>query len=264
MTDSHCHLDRCADPEAAVDPSLAALVTVGTDLPRSRLALASARRHGNVFAAVGVHPNDAGLAADAAVRSGIEELATDPLVVAIGETGFDRYWEDETPAAQRYAFDWQLELARSLDKPLVLHVRDKQGRDEAALAAADALAGGGYGKGVLHCFGGNERLLGAGLELGWMVSFAGNLTYKSAGELRAAALRVPLERLLVETDSPFLSPMPHRGKPNTPAYVRHTAEALATLLGMAPEAMEARLDANAERFFGLSSARSAKAAEAGR
>lgn len=258
MTDSHCHLDRCADPEAAVDPGLVAMVTVGTDVERSRLAIAAARAHPNVYAAVGVHPNDASRAADAATRAAITDLAGDPLVVAIGETGFDRYWDDESPEAQRFAFDWQLGLARALGKPLVLHVRDKQGREEAALAAAAAIAGGGYGNGVLHCFSGHPELLAAGLAAGWYVSFAGNLTYKSATDIRAAAARVPVERLLVETDSPYLSPMPLRGKPNSPANVRLTAAALADVLGADPEALERQLDANAERCFGFAAARAAR------
>lgn len=255
MTDTHCHLDRCPDPEAAVDAGLAAMVTVGTDVERSRLAVAAAHAHENVYAAVGVHPNDASLAADAAVRDAIARLALDPLVVAVGETGFDRYWDDESPEAQRLAFEWQLELARSVGKPLVLHVRDKQGLEEATLAAAAAIEAGGYGKGVLHCFSGHPRLLAAGLEAGWYVSFAGNLTYKSAADIRAAAGRVPLDRVLVETDSPYLSPMPLRGKPNAPANVRLTATALAEVLGHAPEELERQLDANAERCFGFAAAR---------
>lgn len=257
MTDSHCHLDRCADPEAAVDPGLAAMVTVGTDVERSRLAIAAAHAHPNVYAAVGVHPNDASRAADAATRAAIAELARDPLVVAIGETGFDRYWDDESPEAQQFAFDWQLDLARSLGKPLVLHVRDKQGQEEASLAAAAAIADGGYGNGVLHCFSGHPLLLAAGLAAGWYVSFAGNLTYKSAADIRAAAALVPAERLLVETDSPYLSPMPLRGKPNSPTNVRLTAAALADVLGANPDELERQLDANAERCFGFAAARAA-------
>ncbi len=257
MTDSHCHLDRCPDPAAAIDTTLAAMVTVGTDAERSRAALAAAISHPNVYAAVGVHPNDAGLARNPEVRAAVAELARHPLVVAVGETGFDQYWEDETLESQRAAFEWQLELARSVDKPLVLHVRDKQGQEVAALAAADALLAGGYGKGMLHCFAGHERLLEVGLKLGWMVSFAGNLTYKSADDLRRLARRVPLDRLLVETDSPYLAPVPMRGKPNTPAYVRHTAAVLAREVEASPEELEVVLDANAERFFRFAAARRA-------
>lgn len=255
MTDSHCHLDRCDDPDAAVDASLAALVTVGTDLPRSRAALAAARRHPNVYAAVGVHPNEASLAERDEVREGIEALAREPLVVAIGETGFDQYWERETLAQQQAAFEWQASIAAELDKPLILHVRDKAGETVAANAAAHAITEAGHAKGVLHCFSGNERLLEAGLALGWMVSFAGNLTYRSAAPLRAIAAQLPLESLLVETDAPFLAPVPFRGKRNLPAYVRHTAQRLAETVGVTFEELEAATDANAERLFGFAGAR---------
>ncbi len=240
---------------AAADPRLRAMVTVGTDLARSHAALVAAKRHPNVYAAVGVHPNDASQAAEADTRAGIEEFALHPLVVAIGETGFDRYWEDETPAAQAAAFEWQADLARRTGKALILHVRDKQGRTEAHDDARHAILATGHPRGVLHCFSGNEALLAAGLELGWLVSFAGNLTYKSAESLRALAREIPLDRLLVETDAPYLAPVPHRGKRNVPAWVQHTAEALAAARGMALEELEPVLDANAERLFGLEQAR---------
>lgn len=258
MIDSHCHLDRCEDPVKAADPELAAMVTVGTDLERSKAALAAARRHHNVYAAVGVHPNDASRAADEATRAGVEELAEHPLVVAIGETGFDRYWEDETPAAQAAAFEWQADLARRTGKALILHVRDKQGRTEANRSARDAILAAGHRRGVLHCFSGDESLLEAGLDLGWMVSFAGNLTYRSAENLRQLAKVIPADRLLVETDAPFLAPVPHRGERNEPAWVRHTAEVLADARRVTLQELEPVLDANAERLFGLQAARASR------
>src|SRR5690606_31927527 len=138
-------------------------------------------------------------------------------------TGFDQYWDDETLDAQRAAFEWQLELAREVNKPLVLHVRDKQGSETAALAAAAALQAGGYGHGMLHCFSGHERLLEVGLELGWMVSYAGILTYKSAENQSASVRSESLDRLLVETDGHYLAPVPHRGKRNSPVRERQTA-----------------------------------------
>lgn len=260
MIDSHCHLDRCEDPEAAADPTLKALVTVGTDLPRSRAALAAAMKHPNVYAAVGVHPNDASLAADAAVREGIEALASDPLVVAIGETGFDRYWDTETPAAQSAAFEWQADLARRTGKALILHVRDQPGSTEAHGSARAAIIAAGHRRGVLHCCSGNEPLLAAGLELGWHVSFAGNLTYRSNDRLRELAREVPADRLLVETDAPYLAPVPNRGKRNMPAWVRYTAQVLAEVRGVPLTELEPVLDANAERLYGLSAASAAKPA----
>lgn len=262
MIDSHCHLDRCEDPGLAADSALAAMVTVGTDLARSRAALAAAESHPNVYASVGVHPNDASAAADAATREGIEALAAHPLVVAIGETGFDRYWDDETPQAQAAAFEWQADLARRTNKALILHVRDKQGATAANDAAREAILEAGHRRGVLHCFSGNEGLLAAGLELGWLISFAGNLTYKSAENLRALARQIPADRLLVETDAPYLAPMPHRGKRNLPAWVRYTAEVLAEVRGVPLSELEPVLDANAERLFGLNEARASREASA--
>jgi len=251
MIDSHCHLDHCADPDAAADAGLRALVSVGTTVDRDRLTLALAERHPRVWAAVGIHPNHASAAEDAQQRAAVESMAEHPRVVGIGETGFDTHWEDETLRTQRHAFDWQAGLAGRLDKALILHVRDRQGGDDASLAAAEALAAAGHGRGILHCFNGHAGLLRVGLELGWMVSFAGNLTYKSAGDLREAATHVPLERLLVETDGPFLAPVPMRGKRNTPAYVRHTAAVLAEVRGLPLEELEEILDANTARVYGL-------------
>ena len=251
MTDSHCHLDACADAAAAVDPTLRAIVTIGTDAASVERAVALASAHPNVWAGVGIHPNNASDADDAEVRRAVEAAASAPRVVAVGETGFDSHWQDETLDTQRRAFDWQAGLAAALGKPLVLHVRDAQGRDDASRAAARALSETGYRRGILHCCNGHRELLEVGLELGWMVSFAGNLTYKSAANLREAAARVPLERLLVETDSPYLAPVPMRGRRNTPAYVRHTAAALAEVREMALEELEAVLDANAARVYDL-------------
>lgn len=249
MTDSHCHLDHCADPEAAADPTLAAIVSVGTTPARSRATVALAERFANVFAAVGIHPTDAGEAQDEAARREIEALASHPRVVAIGETGVDTYWNAAALELQEASLRWQAGLARRLDKPLILHVRDKGGREDASLAAARLIAEAAWPKGVLHCFNGHPELLGTGLELGWMVSFAGNLTYKNARALHQAATRIPEARLLVETDSPFLTPQPRRGERNVPANVRFTAQALAELRGEPPERVEAYTDENAARLY---------------
>ncbi len=239
------------DPDGAVAGSgLDWLVTVGTSLDDSRAAIALATRHENVRVAVGVHPNEASLAADPDVRGGIEALARDASVVAIGETGFDTHWDDETLESQARAFEWHADLAMRLGKPLVLHVRDGQGKEDASRAAAEAIRASGARLGILHCFNGNTLLMDAGLEAGWHVSFAGNLTYPSAGVIRDAAVAVPEDRLLVETDSPFLAPVPHRGKPNAPALVRHTAAKLAEVRGVEPVRLEAALDANAAELFG--------------
>lgn len=253
MIDSHCHLDSCEDPVAAADPTLAALITVGTSVAGNEAALRLANALPNVWAAVGIHPNDASDAGDEAARKQVEEQAERPRVVAIGETGFDTHWESETLASQRKAFEWHARLAAELGLPLILHVRDRQGSDDASREAARAIREAGHRQGVLHCFNGHEQLLEVGLELGWMVSFAGNLTFPSAGPLREAASQVPLARLLVETDSPYLAPVPHRGKRNTPAYVRDTARVLAELKGESYERTEEVTEANARRLYHLPS-----------
>lgn len=251
MTDSHCHLDYCDDPEQAADETLSLIVTVGTSVARCETSLALAEQFENVWVAVGIHPNNASDAKDAAVRAQIEALATHPKVVAIGETGFDTYWEDETLETQTESFLWQVDLARSLNKPLILHVRDKQNREDASCQAASMLKQAGYERGILHCCNGHEGLLEVGLQLGWMVSFAGNVTYKNARELHEIAKRIPQDRLLVETDSPFLTPVPLRGKRNVPANVRHTAAFVAALREEPLEVLERYTDANARRVYGM-------------
>ncbi|MEX2540514.1 MAG: TatD family hydrolase [Trueperaceae bacterium] len=251
MIDSHCHLDHCPDPVAAADLALRAMISVGTTVERNRETLQLAERLPNVWAAVGIHPNNASDAVDPQVRRDLEEQALQPHVVAIGETGFDTHWDDESLASQRSAFDWQAELAARLDLPLILHVRDRQGGDDASREASRAMREAGHAKGVLHCFNGDRELLETGLELGWMVSFAGNLTYPSARKLQESAPHIPDERLLVETDSPFLAPVPERGRRNTPAFVRHTAGYLARLRGVTLERLEELTDTNAIRFYRL-------------
>ena len=251
MIDAHCHLDACDDPADAADPSLAAIVSVGTDAASCRRTLALADTFENVWAVLGVHPNSADEATPA-VRAELDRLATHPKVVGVGETGFDTYWDTVSLAVQRDVFFWHAELAAKTHNPLVLHVRDKQGQETASLAARDALLKAGHAQGILHCFSGHEGLLEVGLGLGWYVSFAGNLTYKSAKNLQAAARKVPEDRLLVETDSPYLSPEPKRGRRNVPSRVRYTAAFLAELRGTSLEGLEPVLDANARRVYDLS------------
>ncbi len=251
MIDSHCHLDFYEDPEAAVSNSLRAMITVGTTVQRNSSALNLARKYENVWAAVGIHPNNASDLANEEVPGQVTDQAAQERVVAIGETGFDNHWDRETLETQARAFEWHARLAQSLDLPLILHVRDKQGQDAASREATRAIVAANQRKGVLHCFNGDEQLLEAALDLGWHVSFAGNLTYRSATRLQELAREIPEDRLMVETDSPYLSPMPHRGKQNQPANVTHTARFLAELRGTTLEHIEAVTDRNAIGFYGL-------------
>lgn len=251
MTDSHCHLDRLEDPLEGIDPGLVAIITVGTRPDRNEAAIRLAAEHDNVWAAVGIHPADAGLASSAANVDRLTEQARQPRVVAIGETGFDTHWVHDQLEQQHLAFDLQAQLASDLNLPLILHVRDRQGGRTASQAACSALRASGWPKGILHCFNGDAELLETGLELGWHVSFAGNTTYRNASAIQEAARQVPLDRLLVETDSPYLAPVPKRGRKNLPIYVTHTLEFIAGLRQVEPHALEEATDLNASAVFGL-------------
>jgi TatD DNase family protein len=248
VVDSHAHLGVCEPPDselvdAARDAGVRRILTVGMDAESNREAIAAAEDYEEVFACVGRHPNGATGFDDGAAAE-IVRLAADPHVVAIGETGLD-YYRDRAPRGdQRAAFSAQIEIARRAGLPLVIHMRDSTEDTFAALAAE--------GDGVailLHCFSAPERLDEA-VERGWCCSFAGNVTYPKAAELRDAAARVPDHLLLVETDSPFLAPQRVRGKPNQPANVVATAEAIAELRGVSYAELEKVVEANAARLFG--------------
>ncbi|MDA0699587.1 MAG: TatD family hydrolase [bacterium] len=256
MIDTHCHLDRCDDLAAALDHDLDAVITIGTDQARLGPALRLAEHDRRTFAVVGIHPNEAHEVRDPAARAAVEAALAHPRVVGVGETGIDLYWDRAPLELQVESFRWQGALAAARDLPLVLHVRDPKGgsgavADRASGLSADLLTEIGHARGVLHCTNGHPELLRVALALGWYVSFAGNLTYPKATAVRDAARLVPAERLLVETDAPFLAPVPHRGRSNLPAYVRHTAAELARLRGVEPAALEQRLDANARTLFRL-------------
>lgn len=244
MIDTHAHLDASAEPadvlvERAREVGVTRIITVGTSESSWREATAIAERHDGVFLALGVHPHEA---ADGDVGA-LREVLAHAKAVAIGETGLD-YHRDYAPRdAQRRVFDAQLELAAELDKPAIIHTR---AADEDTLAGLDGFAG----TVVLHCFS-SLPLLEPALEHGWYVSFAGNVTYKNAHDLRSAAYAVPAERLLAETDSPYLTPVPLRGRPNEPANVVHTVAALAHARNADATDLAAQIDANASRCFGL-------------
>ncbi len=250
MTDTHCHLDYCQNLEQAVDSTLT-MISIGTNLKRSKTTLKIAERYDNVFVAIGIHPTDADEATDPNIRTEIEELARHPKVVGIGETGFDFYWDKTTADVQRKSFLWQAELASKLEKPLILHVRDKQNSEKASLETKHMLEEVGYSKGILHCCNGHKALVETGLELGWYVSFAGNLTYKKATLIQDVAKELSKDRILLETDSPFLTPIPKRGEKNIPANVHYTARFLAELRNESFEEVESYTDKNAKIVYGL-------------
>jgi TatD DNase family protein len=251
MIDTHCHLDTLENPvEAALEPGLSAVVSIGCTPENARAALNLSEQLEHVYVVIGLHPSDAGRDTPE-LRTDLEELMTRPKVVGIGESGLDYYWDAAPRNVQLAAFEWQLECARRLQKPIVIHTRDKENSRQVFADCMVALENAGWPHGILHCFAGDQGLLETGLELGFHVSFAGNLTYKNAHAIREAAKIVPLERLLVETDAPYLAPMPNRGKRNRPAWVRHTLEFLGELRGLEFAEIEAITEANARAVYGL-------------
>jgi TatD DNase family protein len=247
VIDTHAHLDACAEPAddlvtRALEAGVERIVSVGTGLESCRATLAIARRHEGVFAALGIHPHQAGDPDGAAVDE-LRELLADPNAVGVGETGLDHYRDYAPRDRQLELFERQLELAGELGKTVVIHTREAS--DETAAALADF-----SGPVVLHCFSAPE-LMPVALDRGYYVSFAGNVTYPKAEELRKAARAVPRERLLAETDSPYLSPQPRRGRPNEPANVVHTLAALAAARDEPEVELRNQLDANAAAAFGL-------------
>jgi TatD DNase family protein len=247
VTDTHAHLDACAEPAGelitrAREAGVRRIVSVGSGLDSCRETLAIANGEDGVFAALGIHPHQAA-GPDAGRLDELRELLSDDRAIAVGETGLD-YYRDYAPRdRQRKLFEQQLELATDLSKPVVVHTRDASADTAGALEAF-------AGTVVLHCFSAPE-LLPVALERGYYVSFAGNVTYPKAEELREAAREVPRDRLLAETDSPYLSPQPRRGRPNEPANVVQTVAALAEARDDDLHVLAAQLDANAAAAFAL-------------
>ena len=243
MIDTHAHLDPAEAPavlERARAAGVDRVVVVATTVTQAPAVLALAAANDGVYACLGVHPHEAGAPGD---LGELRRLLGDERVVAVGETGLDYYRDYAPREAQRQLFQVELELAGELDKPVVIHTRAAEHDTLAALTDFDGTV-------VLHCFS-SPTLLGPALERGWYVSFAGNVTYPKAPELREAAARVPADRILAETDSPYLAPQPVRGKRNEPAYVVHTIAALAGARGEDPDELGERIEANARAAFKL-------------
>lgn len=248
--DSHCHLHLCEAPSSdvvrrAIAEGVDRMVTVGIDVESSRRAVELAA-NGSVYATVGVHPNDSGSWDDAAAAT-VEELLSHPGVVGVGETGLDFYRDEVDPEIQTNVFTAHIELAQRLDKALVVHTR------ESVRAAIDLLRRvGPPPRVVFHCWSGTLEQMHDALALGAYVSFAGNISFKNAEDLRRCARAAPADRILVETDSPFLAPVPLRGRPNEPRNAALVGRAVAEAREEDLGSMAETTSANAERAFGLS------------
>jgi TatD DNase family protein len=261
LIDTHCHLDHPqfdADREAVIARARQAgvmrMITIGTGLLSSREAVALAECFEGVYAAVGIHPHEAKDCDDTALAE-LEQLAQHPKVVAIGEIGLDFYRDWSPREAQAWAFEAQLALATRLGLPVIIHDRDAH---EAVLETLRRwTTGDGVGaqfiapahRGVLHSFSGGTAVAEAALAPGFCLGFTGPVTFPKANELREVVAAVPLERILVETDAPFLTPQANRGRRNEPAYVRFVAEGVAGVKGLSFEAVAAQTTANAEALF---------------
>jgi TatD DNase family protein len=253
--DSHCHLDLIERPvpEILADARAARItqvVTIGVDLPTSRWAADCAQAHPGVYAAVAVHPNEtvraAGSPADRdAVLAGIRSLAALPQVRAVGETGLDYYRDWAPPAVQRDWFRAHIEIAKQAGQALMIHDRDAH---EDVLRILDA--DGPPERVIFHCFSGDAAMAKRCAEAGYVMSFAGNVTFSSARQLRDAAAVAPADLILVETDAPFLTPVPNRGRPNSPAMVAHTLRAIAEVKQIDVAELCAAVTATGERVFG--------------
>jgi TatD DNase family protein len=248
--DSHCHLDMLGDPAGALararSGGVTAMVTVGTDLDSSRKAAGRVDEAGGIWATAGIHPHDAS-SLDGSALAELERLAGVPGVVAIGETGLDYYRDLSPRPVQREAFEAQIDLAVRMDKALVVHVRDAFPDAFAVMESAELPRCI-----VLHCFTGGPEQARRAMGLGAFISFAGNISYKGSEEMCEAARSLPLDRILVETDSPFLTPVPHRGKAkNEPAYVAIVGEALAAAIGKPIEVVADATFENAQKAFGV-------------
>jgi TatD DNase family protein len=251
LTDSHAHLDDtrfAADREMAIqrawDAGVRRILTIGNGKGPDDMGcgLPIAEAHDWIFTSAGVHPHDASKVEDRHYEM-MERLAGHPKVLAVGETGLDYHYDYSPRDAQRQVFRRQVELAGRLDLPVIVHTR------EADDDTAEILRSAGHTRGVLHCFTSGPGLADTALEMGFLISFSGIVTFPNARELLEIACRVPVDRLLVETDCPYLAPVPHRGKRNEPAFVLNTAQVLANARGMTLEELAAQTSENFARLF---------------
>jgi TatD DNase family protein len=252
LVDSHCHLDFldfADDLDGVVGRARAAgvgmLLTIGTHITSHQQVLKVAERFDNVYCSVGIHPHEAGTEPSATVE-GLLELAQHPKVVAFGETGLDYFYDKSPRERQRESFRIHIQAARIAGLPVIVHTRDA---DEDTAAILTEEMGKGAFTGLVHCFSSGPQFAEIAIKLGLYVSASGIMTFKTADALRDTLMAVPLDRLLVETDSPYLAPVPFRGKRNEPAYVAHTAAKLAEIKGISFAEMEQASTRNFLRLF---------------
>ena len=252
LVDSHCHLDFpdfADDLDGVVGRARAAgvgmLLTIGTHITRHQQVLTVAERFDNVYCSVGIHPHEAGTEPSATVE-GLLELARHPKVVAFGETGLDYFYDKSPRERQRDSFRTHIQAARIAGLPVIVHTRDA---DEDTAAILTEEMGKGAFTGLVHCFSSGPQFADIAVDLGLYVSASGIMTFKTADALRDTLKAVPLDRLLVETDAPYLAPVPFRGKRNEPAYVAHTAAKLAEIKGISFGEMEQASTGNFLRLF---------------
>jgi TatD DNase family protein len=248
LVDTHCHLDMLEDLGGALTRMRAAgvsrAVTIGVDRASSEWAVRAARTYADVWATVGLHPHDAKDRTDA-VMALLEQMAADERVVGIGETGLDYHYDNSPREQQRAVFTEQVALAKRSGKALVIHTRDAWDDTFAVLRGEGAPE-----RLVFHCFSGGPAEARRALDAGAVLSFSGVVTFRNAGELRDAARMTPLDRIVVETDAPFLTPVPHRGRPNEPGFVPYVAEAIAAEKGLPAAEVGRATSENAARLFG--------------
>ena len=256
FVDSHCHIDggqfdtdRDEVVQRAKDAGVKMMLTIGTGNPHDgeiERAVKCAEKYENVFASVGVHPHDAKLYDDTA-ETHLIELAKHEKVIAWGEIGLDFYYDHSPREVQFDVFRRQIKVAKRLNLPIIIHSRDAD--DETVEVLTQECSQEDFPGGIMHCFGGTAQMAQAMLDIGFMISFAGNVTFKKAENLREAAKVVPFDKLLIETDCPFLAPIPNRGKRNEPAFVVHTAQFLADFYGVEVEELANQTTRNFTEFF---------------
>ena len=253
MIDSHAHLDYAQlsdDLEGvlarAAEAGVSHIITIGVKLTTADRPKALAEAHDNIWCSVGIHPHEAGSEPDAANIDAIFASADHPKCIAIGEAGLDYFYDYASPKQQEDSFRAQIAVARCLDLPIIVHARDAD--SDVATILENEMEKGAF-RGVLHCFSSGAELAERAIDIGFYISFSGILTFNKAEELRAIATNIPEDRILVETDSPYLAPVPHRGRPNEPAYTAHTLEKLATVRGKRPVEMAHITRKNTLRLF---------------